>query len=123
MLRWFRAWSRLVSSAALVSLVTLTLWSSAPHPDDCHDRECGPVALHDPSGHSVSRPAHANGEPIHCVLCHWTRSLRPAPGTVPLVTPAGAEDVQASIDVFGAPSQTSLAQPSLRAPPASPALA
>jgi hypothetical protein len=123
MLRWFRARSRLISSAALVSLVTLTLWSSAPHPDDCHDVQCGPAAHHDPSGHSVGRPGESDSQPIHCVLCHWTRSVRPAPGTALLFAPAVAEDILASMDVFSARSQTPLARPSLRAPPASPALA
>jgi hypothetical protein len=122
MLCWFREASRSIASAALVSLITLTISSAAPHPDDCHDAECGLIALHDPSGHSLSRPEGSSGRPIHCVLCHWTRSVRPTPQTASLFTPLVAEDVQASIENFCVPSHTSLAQPSLRAPPSSPSI-
>jgi len=123
MLSWFREWSRSISSAALVSLVTLTLSSAAPHKDDCHDNECGVAAPHDPTGHRVSRPQESAGQPIHCVFCHWTRSVRPTPETVSLFAPAVAEEIQRSPDVFSVRSQTSLARPSLRAPPASPSFA
>ena len=123
MLTWFREWSRSIASAALVSLLTLTISSAAPHQDDCHDAECGPLAPHDPTGHSVSRPQESSGQPIHCVLCHWTRSVRPTTETAPLFAPALAEEVRASADVFRARSQTSLARPSLRGPPASPSFA
>ena len=122
MLSWFREWSRSIASAALVSLVTLTISSSAPHPDDCHDAECGPATPHDPSGHGVNRRHESNREPIHCVLCHWTRSVRPTPETAPLFAPGVVEEVRTSLDTFSAHSQTSLARPSLRAPPASPSL-
>ena len=123
MLSWFRQWSRSIASAALLSLVTLTISSAAPHPDDCHDAECGPAAPHDPSGHSIGRTQESSGQPIHCVLCHFARSVRPTPETAPFFAPVDAEDVRVSIDVFSVPSQTSVTQPSLRGPPASPSLA
>jgi hypothetical protein len=123
MLTWFREWSRSIASAALVSLLTLTISSAAPHPDDCHDVECGSLAPHDPSGHTVSRPQGSSGQPIHCVLCHWTRSIRPATETAPLFAPAIGANVRVSVEVFSASSQPSLAEPSLRGPPASPGLA
>ena len=123
MLSWFREWSRSIASAALVSLVTLTISSAAPHQNDCHDAECGSAVPHDPSGHSVNRPQESAGQPIHCVLCHWTRSVRPTPEIAPLFSPAVVEDVRIAADVFNARSQTSLARPSLRGPPASPNLA
>jgi hypothetical protein len=124
MLSWFRGWSRSIASAALVSLVTLTISSAVPHPDDCHEADCDLVVLHDPSGHSIDRPEKSSsGQPIHCVLCHWTRLVRPTPETAPFFAPAVAEDVRASIDVFSAHSHTSLARPSLRAPPSSPSFA
>jgi hypothetical protein len=119
MLSWFRDWSRSIASAALISLVTLTISSAAPHPDDCHDVECGPVVPHDPSGHTISRPQESSGQPIHCVLCHWTRSVRPTPETTPFFAPVLADNVHISSEVFRAPSQTALSQPSLRGPPAS----
>jgi len=124
MLSWFRERSRSIASAALLALVTLTISSAAPHPDDCHDAECGLGLPHDPSGHSIGKTQESSGQPIHCVLCHWTRSVRPPThGTTPLFAPALAEDVRISFDVFIAPSQTVLAQPALRGPPATPVFA
>jgi hypothetical protein len=120
MLSWFRGWSRSIASAALLSLVTLTVSSAVPHQDDCHDAECVRAAPHDPAGHSVSRPQESSGQPLHCVLCHWTRSVRTTPQPTPLFAPAAVEEIQVSLDVFSGSSQTSLARPSLRAPPASP---
>jgi hypothetical protein len=102
-----------------VSLITLTISSAAPHADDCHGAECGAVALHDPSGHSVGRSKDTGEHPNHCVACHWTRSVRPAPETTPLSAPLVAEDARIATDVFTLPSQTSRLGPSLRAPPAS----
>jgi len=123
MLTWFRARARSISSVALVSLITLTVWSAAPHPDDCHDAECGVVAPHDPSGHSLGREQGSAEQPIHCVLCHWTRSVRPSSETAYLLAPAVEDDVRVHIDVFSALPQFQAAQPPLRAPPVSPALA
>jgi hypothetical protein len=123
MLSWVRERSRSIASAALLALVTLTISSAAPHPDDCHDADCALTLPHDPTGHSVGRPQQPSEQPIHCVLCHWVRSVRPTPEGAPFFAPASAEDVRVSFDVFIAPSQTVLAQPALRGPPASPALA
>jgi len=58
MLSWFREWSRSIASAALLSLVTLTISSAAPHQDDCYDADCAQALPHDPSRHSLSRPRH-----------------------------------------------------------------
>jgi hypothetical protein len=123
MLSWFRKQSRSVASAALLALVTLTISSAAPHPDDCHDADCGLGLPHDPSGHSIGKTQESSGQPIHCVLCHWTRSVRPTPESAPFFAPVVSEDVKVSLDVFTTPSQTVLAQPALRGPPATPGLA
>jgi hypothetical protein len=123
MLAWFRARCRGIASAALVSLVTLTISSAVPHAVDCHGAECDAVALHDPSGHSVGRSEQSGEHPNHCVACHWTRSVRPAPETTQLLAPVVAEDGRIALDAFRLPAQASLLRPSLRAPPASPDLA
>ena len=123
MLAWFRARCRGIASAALVSLVTLTISLALPHADDCHGAECEAVALHDPSGHSVGRSQQADEHPNHCIACHWTRSVRPAPETTQLLAPVAAEDSRIALDAFSLSSQTSLLRPSLRAPPAAPNLA
>jgi hypothetical protein len=119
MLSWFRRQSREIAGAALAALVALTLSSAAPHLDDCHGAECGAILPHDASSHSVSRPEQSTGHPIHCVLCHVTRSVRPTPETAHVLAPSLTGDVSATLDVFSAPSQTTLSQPSLRGPPAS----
>jgi hypothetical protein len=119
MLSWFRSQSRGIASAALAALVALTLSSAAPHSDDCHGAECGAIVPHDASSHGVGRPEQSTDLPIHCVLCHITRSVRPTPETAQLLAPSLTGDVSATLDVFSSPSQTALAQPSLRGPPAS----
>jgi len=123
MLSWFREWSRSIASAALLSLVTLTISSAAPHQDDCYDADCAQALPHDPSGHSLSRPQTSGGQPFHCVLCHWTRLVRPTPEAAPVFAPPVVEEIRASLEVVSAGSQTSLARPSLRGPPASPSFA
>jgi len=123
MLSWFRARSRSIAGAALLALVTLTISSAAPHPDDCHDADCSLTLPHDPSGHSIGKPQESSGQPIHCVLCHWTRSVRPTPETAPFFAPVIAQNVKGFVDVFSAPSQTFLAQPALRGPPVTSVLA
>jgi hypothetical protein len=104
---------------ALVSLVTLTVWSVAPHPADCHDADCGVVAPHDPSGHSIGRELQSSQQPIHCVLCHWTRFFRPSTETARLFVPVVEDDVRVHVVVFRTLQQFAAAQPPLRAPPAS----
>src|SRR6185295_18544287 len=89
MLQWFRARARSVGATALLSLVTLTVGSALPHPDDCHDAMCAVVVPHDPSAHSIGRTdtSHDN-RPLHCVLCHWTRIVRPTATVAHHLTPA-----------------------------------
>jgi hypothetical protein len=123
MLSWFRGWCRGIASVALVSLVTLTISSALPHADDCHGAECAAVALHDASDHSIGRTHGVSEHEHHCIACHLTRSVRPAPETTQLFAPVAAKDDRIALDVFTLPSQTSLLRPSLRAPPASRSLA
>jgi len=117
MLAWFRAGARSISSAALASLVTLTVWSAAPHPDDCHDPVCGVVAPHDWSGHSIGRAQSTATHPLHCILCHWTRTVRPPAATGEPFIPAVEDHPRAHVDVFSALPQFAATQPPLRAPP------
>ena len=123
MLSWFRERCRAVASVALVSLVTLTISSAAPHADDCHGAECSSVTLHDASAHRIGRPADTNDHAEHCVVCHWTRTIRPAPETTHPLAPVDAENARIVLDASAAVSETALARPSLRAPPVSPGLA
>jgi hypothetical protein len=74
MLQWFRARARSIAATALLSLATLSVWSAAPHPDDCHESICAVVVPHDPSAHSLGRDTSTTHRPLHCVLCHWKRN-------------------------------------------------
>ncbi|HLG60178.1 MAG TPA: hypothetical protein VI485_32855 [Vicinamibacterales bacterium] len=118
MLQWFRSRARSIAAAALVSLATLTVWSAAPHEDDCHDAACVSIEVpHDPSAHSISRGSTAEERPLHCVLCHWTRIVRPSTLTAQHIAPAVERDVRTPIDFAGAPQFVGAVQPPLRAPP------
>jgi hypothetical protein len=118
MLQWFRARARSIAAAALVSLATLTAGSAAPHGDDCHDAVCvSGVVSHDPSAHSIGRASTTSERPLHCVLCHWTRIVRPSADPGHRIAPAVEYDVRSLVEVFGAPQFVSAAQPPLRAPP------
>ena len=122
MLQWFRARSRSIAATALLSLVTLTAWSAGPHQDDCHEAICAAALPHDASAHTVSRDTADTHPPLHCVLCHWTRIVRPSDTAAHHVTPAVDSTVRFLIDSVHAPEAFLAAQPPLRAPPFSPAL-
>jgi hypothetical protein len=119
---WFRACAQRIAGTLLVSVVALGGSMAAPHADDCHDTACVPVAVtHDADAHafraaSDAAPAH----PLHCLVCHWARSFRPDTG----VRFVSAPSVQAGscIHVESVPVAhvTTVAQPPLRSPPASP---
>ena len=118
MLQWFRARARLVAAATLVSLTTLGGLSSATHGGDCHDDDCVVSLLpHDPSTHGVGTTEDAAGHPLHCILCHWTRSIRPSTETVHQIARPITTDVGPSTDVPAALSPVQAAQPPLRSPP------
>ena len=123
MLQWFRARARSVAATALLSLVTLSVGSALPHRDDCHDAICAVVVPHDPSGHSIGRADTSNADrPVHCVLCHWTRIVRPTASTAHHLTPAADRPVRFLVDLVFAPEAFLAAQPPLRAPPVPPSL-
>jgi hypothetical protein len=123
MLPWFRTRGRSIAAAMLVALATLSVWSSTPHQDDCHDAMCSSVVVpHDPSAHSIGRASSETERPLHCVLCHWTRIVRPSATTAQHLAPARERDVRIPVDVVTAPQAFFAAQPPLRAPPASPSL-
>jgi hypothetical protein len=124
MLQWFRAHARSIASTALVSLATLSVWSAAPHQDDCHDAVCVSVVVpHDPSAHSIGRSTSSESDrPLHCVLCHWTRIVRPSTSPSYHLAPSLERNVRVLVDIVRAPQYVVAALPPLRAPPSSPAL-
>ena len=123
MLQWFRAYARSIAATALMSLATLTIWSAAPHQDDCHEAMCVSVVVpHDPSSHSIGRASSETDRPLHCVLCHWTRIVRPSATQSHHLTPSLERNVRILVDIVRAPQYVVAALPPLRAPPSSPAL-
>ena len=121
MLARFRDRARWISGIALASALALVLGSALPHPDDCHGAACRlDVAPHDASSHSIGRSQDADSHPLHCVLCHWNRSVRPLTTAAYLIEPAGACTVRIALDAFSTLSPFPSPQPPLRAPPASP---
>jgi len=123
MLQWFRAGARPIAAVALLSLATLSVWSAAPHQDDCHESVCANIGLpHDPSSHSVGRDTTNIDRPLHCVLCHWTRTSRPSSTAAHPIAPVVQRNVRFLVDLAPAPEVFIAAQPPLRAPPPSPSL-
>jgi hypothetical protein len=120
MMQWFRARARSVAATALLALVAITVGSALPHRDDCHDAICAVIVPHDPSAHSIDRVDTAHDDrPLHCVLCHWTRIVRPSATVAHHLTPAVDRAAGFLVDVVVAPEAFLAAQPPLRAPPAS----
>src|SRR5688500_1259098 len=117
-LGWFRARVRAVAAATLVSFVGLGGLSSAAHGADCHDDECAVALLsHDPTSHGIGNGSSDAVHPVHCILCHWTRSTRPSTESVhPLARPV-TETVLLQPEVLGGLSLVQAAQPPLRSPP------
>jgi hypothetical protein len=119
MLQWFRARARSVAATTLLSLVALTARSAAPHQDDCHDAICAVAVAHDASSHSIGRDTSDAERPLHCVLCHWTRIVRPSADARQHDAPAVDGTVRFLVDSVYAPEAFLAAQPPLRAPPSS----
>jgi hypothetical protein len=124
MLQWFRGRARSIAAPALLSLLALSIWSATPHPDDCHEAICASVVVsHDVSSHSVGRDTSNSERPLHCVLCHWTRTSRPTNTAAHPIALAVERNVRYFVDLAAAPDVVVAAQPPLRAPPLSPVFA
>ena len=118
MLHWFRARARVVAAATLVSLVGLGGFSSVAHGVDCHDDDCVVALLyHDPSSHTIGNGSSDAAHPVHCILCHWTRSTRPSIEVVHHFARPVTGNVLSQPEVLGALSPVRAAQPPLRSPP------
>ena len=118
MLQWFRTRARVVAAATLVSLTALGGLSSATHGADCHEDDCAYSLLsHDPYEHGIVATQDDAGHPLHCILCHWTRSLRPSTEAVHQIARPVTSDVRPHTDIPAALSPVQAAQPPLRSPP------
>lgn len=124
-MRWFRAWGRSLAATVLVSLSLVSAGAAALHGSACHDAECAiRVVEHDASAHAFENAQSSSDEPpLHCVLCHWTRSFRPSTGSNHHGFVVESRDVRFHVTDVAVPHVCPAAQPPLRSPPASPAFA
>ena len=120
MLKVVRARTSTVVAALLVSLCSLYL----PHAADTgHDAHGGLVVFaHDASTHAVRRTAPDDGA-AHCVVCHFGRSVRARTDAASLPAPTESAGAHGNLELFTAARPALVAQPPLRAPPASPEFA
>jgi hypothetical protein len=120
MLHRLRHHLRTLAAAVLVSVSALGAWSTFAHGLDCFDHDDAVVAVvvHDASAHVFSSAAPADEDrPIHCVLCHWTRTFGPSVQSVSAVPSLVDRTVAIPVDDATAPRLLATAQPPLRAPP------
>jgi hypothetical protein len=124
-LSWFRSRASGIAATLLLSLATLGVSLHVPHPADCHETDCGAILVaHDASAHRVgANTSTADTHPLHCLVCHWARSFRPHITTTFVATPAAHAGIRLHCDRITATRNMQVAQPPLRSPPASPALA
>ncbi|HEY8549995.1 MAG TPA: hypothetical protein VIL35_08585 [Vicinamibacterales bacterium] len=124
MLSWFRRCGRVVTAAVLLSLTAMGASLSLPHADDCHDAGCAALAVvHDESAHRFrAAPELEHSHPLHCAICHWTRSISPAVEAVHALSTPPERIVPVHARPGHTPRTFPAAQPPLRSPPASPVL-
>ncbi len=117
-MHWFRLHASRIATVAMLSLVSVGLSAAGPHQDDCHE-SCQPLAVeHDASAHRVTAPAGADDQPLHCLVCHWTRSFRPRTEARVVTAPAVEPGVPLHVEFVTAAVSAPVAQPPLRSPPA-----
>jgi hypothetical protein len=117
---WCRLHARQVAATVLVSLAVFGGSLLAPHVDDCHDHGCITLAVeHDASAHRYRSAEVSDHEhPLHCVACHWARSLRPPRTQASFVAVPAAEArprLHVESDPVARPDLVAL--PPLRSPP------
>jgi hypothetical protein len=118
-LSWFRSRARALAALVFVSLAAFGASTLKPHEDDCHDSAClSTFVVHDPAAHSWEGPAsHDEEHSLHCVVCHWIRSFKPALVVTQFLAPSAADAPRLLTRFVAAPSPFPAAQPPLRSPP------
>lgn len=119
MLGWFRLQASRIATVAIVSSASVGVSAVTPHADDCHDPSCGAAAVqHNEDDHRFeSVPRTVDKEPLHCLVCHWTRSFRAPVAARFVPAPAVLADVRPPLDADQAAHPAQVAQPPLRSPP------
>jgi hypothetical protein len=118
-LSWFRSRARALAALVFVSLAAFGASTLKPHEDDCHDSAClSTFVVHDAAAHSWQGAAsHDDDHPLHCVVCHWIRSFKPALAVTQFLAPSTADAPRVHARFVAAPPSFPAAQPPLRSPP------
>ena len=119
MLQRFRSRARAVASVLLVALATLGGVSA--HGAECHDVDAYAAGPHDASAHRIGAPAPDAGQPLHCILCHWSRTPRPSAEGGHQVHQPPAQDFAFHAETPRPVNAIAFSFRPLRSPPAPPA--
>ena len=113
---------RVLATAVLLSVCAVGGWSTFGHELDHHDADTAPVfVVHDASAHAFRDASVAGGEqPVHCVLCHWTRAFGTHAQNLSLVTLVVSRTLAVRPADASLLHHVTAVQPPLRAPPALP---
>ena len=117
MLGWFRATNRTIAAAVFVLLSAATV---ANHGVGSHDSHGTALVVHDATAHAFTDSAASpGGEALHCVLCHLTRTVRPAVEVAHHAPAHGGLTLPARRPGLVVPAVFPAAEPPLRSPPVS----
>jgi hypothetical protein len=115
------AW-RAVTARVLCAALLLTSFTSLVHARNDHDPDCAipTVVAHDASAHMIGAPDPVtdDGQPLHCLACHLSRSFRPRTETAGLAEPMLVSGTRLLLDASPIAWNFPLSQPPLRSPPA-----
>jgi hypothetical protein len=123
MLYWFRSKASGIAATLLLSLATLGGSAVVHQEDDCHDDPaCRAIVEHDATAHRITTPPTVTDtHPLHCLVCHWTRTFRPHITARFVAAPVVLARIYARFDLITVARNAQVAQPPLRSPPAPPA--
>jgi hypothetical protein len=119
MLQWYRRRASRIAAVALLSLASMGGSYASVHPDDCHEG-CFPALVeHDHDAHRIraAAPMADASHPLHCLVCHWSRSFRPHTEVRFVATPVDRTGTLVHVEIVTASPAAPVAQPPLRSPP------
>jgi hypothetical protein len=124
MLHLARRRLRVLATAVLLSVCAVGGWSALGHELDHYDPDgAATFVVHDASAHAFRDAAPAAGDqPVHCVLCHWTRALGTHAQKVSLTLAVASRALAIHTADASLLHHVTAVQPPLRAPPAPHAL-
>jgi len=124
MLHLARRHLRVLATAVLLSVCAVGGWSAFGHEFDDHDADgAAAFVVHDASAHAFRNGTSATGgQPVHCVLCHWTRAFGTSIERVSLTHALASRTLANHAADASLLHRVTAVQPPLRAPPAPSAL-